>query len=236
VILNMLSPTAGEASTAFGPAARVLFTTRRQGDMSPAADGRAAESRAALTGVPWTALRQVHGAGVRVVKDRSEADRIGYGVVPGDGLVTAATGVALTVLTADCAPVAFYSPEGVIGVAHAGWRGLAAGVIGATAAAMRELGATELIAAVGPCIHVECYQFGQAELDGLESLLGPSVRGVDIRGRPALDLPAAVSAALRGAGVGVQPGPGVCTACSAEHWSWRARADPARQATVVWRS
>ncbi|HUQ40036.1 MAG TPA: polyphenol oxidase family protein, partial [Acidimicrobiales bacterium] len=144
-------------------------------------------------------------------------------------------GGALAVLTADCAPVALASSEGVIAVAHAGWRGVAAGVIEATVAEMEALGATAIEAAIGPCIHAECYEFGPAELDGVAARLGDDVRSRTSAGRPALDLPAAVRAALRRAGVETVTDVDVCTACSPDHFSWRARQELQRQATVVWR-
>jgi copper oxidase (laccase) domain-containing protein len=149
--------------------------------------------------------------------------------------VSAVPGVALAVLTADCAPVAFASPEGVIGVAHAGWRGLIAGVVGATVSAMRRLGATSIVASIGPCIHSECYAFGPADLDAMASVFGPTVRSVTSDGRVALDVPTTVRVAVERAGALLVADAGVCTACSNQHWSWRARQDRHRQATVAWR-
>jgi copper oxidase (laccase) domain-containing protein len=139
------------------------------------------------------------------------------------------------VLTADCAPVAMASPEGVIGVAHAGWRGVTAGVIEATVAEMEALGATAIEAAIGPCIHAECYEFGDRDLDDVASRLGDTVRATSATGAPTLDLPAAVRVALARAGVEAVDDAGVCTACSGDHFSWRARQETGRQATVVWR-
>jgi len=151
-----------------------------------------------------------------------------------DGAVSAAPGVALAVLTADCAPVALASPEGVIGVAHAGWRGLLAGVIPQTVAAMRAIGAGRVLAALGPCIHAECYPFGTSELDEIEGRLGVAVRSTARDGAPALDLPAAVATSLQTADAELVMDAGVCTACSGGYWSWRAGRHPQRQATVVW--
>jgi YfiH family protein len=176
-------------------------------------------------------LRQVHGARVVTVTDPG-----GAAGEPADAAVTAAPGVALAVLTGDCAPVVFASPEGVVGVAHAGWRGLRVGVIEATVAAMRDLGATEVSAVLGPCIGPDCYAFGPDELETLVERFGPSVRGTDRFGAPALDVPAAVRAAVRQADATLQAEAAVCTGCSDEHWSWRARGDRERQATVAWRS
>jgi YfiH family protein len=81
----------------------------------------------------------------------------------GDALVTATPGIALGILTADCAPVLFADARArVIGAAHAGWRGAIGGVVRATIAAMEELGADrqKIAAAIGPCIAQENYEVG----------------------------------------------------------------------------
>ncbi len=186
--------------------------------------------RRGIVELPWTWTHQVHGT--RVV----EVDRPGGGVgEAADGSVSRTPGVALAVLTADCAPVALVSAEGIIGVAHAGWRGLLDGVVGATVDAMRGLGATEVGAVIGPCIHPECYQFGSADLDLLAARLGPDVRAEWPGGGEALDLPAAVRSSLEQAGVELLGEAAICTACSPDYWSWRGGRDRQRQATVVWR-
>ncbi len=80
-----------------------------------------------------------------------------------DAIVTRVPGLALTVLTADCQPVLLAEPEaGVIGVAHAGWRGALAGVLEATVEAMERLGAERgrLRAAIGPTISQRAYEVG----------------------------------------------------------------------------
>lgn len=151
-----------------------------------------------------------------------------------DAAVTSCRGAALAVLTADCAPVALASPEGVIGIVHAGWRGLLGGVVEAAVMAMRSLGAREVSAALGPSIWPHAYDFSPADLDVLAGRLGPTVRSSTSSGRPALDLPAAVGAALGRAGVALVAASQTCTHCSPVHWSWRARRDRGRQATVVW--
>jgi len=184
-----------------------------------------------VVALPWTWLRQVHGA--RVV--RVELPGQGAGA-EADAAVTTESGVALAVLTADCAPIALASPEGVIGVAHAGWRGLLAGVVEETVTVMRQLGATRVVAARGPCIHAECYEFGADDLDLIAARLGDGVRGRSRGGETALDLPAAVDAALRQCDAELVATVDSCTACSSEYWSWRARQDRHRQASVVWRA
>lgn len=207
----------------------VRTTGRADGDMSARADGAAARRRAVVD-LPWSVPDQVHGAGVIVVDGPGAGDG-----EEADALVTACRNVAIAVVSADCAPVVLASPEGVIGVAHAGWRGLEAGVLPATIDAMRLLGATRLTGVLGPCIHAECYEFGSADLQRLAARFGPAVLARDAGGRPALDVPAAVAASLAERDVVLGAGAGVCTACSGAHWSWRARGEHARQATVVWR-
>jgi YfiH family protein len=178
----------------------------------------------------WTWLRQVHGD--RVVTVASPGEGAGSRA---DAAVTDRAGCALAVLTADCAPVALASPEGVIGVAHAGWRGLVAGVLERTVDAMRALGAGDIEAVLGPCIRPECYEFGPDDLEGVAARLGDGVRGRTTAGAPALDLSAGVALALRTAGVTRLVDTSVCTACSQRQFSWRRDGDQARQALVVWR-
>lgn len=212
------------------------FTARPDGDMGHGGTSvervspDVAARRRAVVDLPWTWLRQVHGADVVTVT----APGGGAGT-PADAAVTAAAGCALAVLTADCAPVALASPEGVLGVAHAGWAGLVAGVLARTVDAMGGLGATSVSAVVGPCIGAECYEFGTDDLDAVAGACGPEARGRTADGRAALDLRAAVTTMLGRAGVDDVTHVAVCTACSAEHWSWRARREQHRQALVVWR-
>ena len=126
------------------------------GDEPDAVRANRAALEAALPGRPaW--LSQVHGVAV--------ADAAG--VRPGapaqvaDASIASAPGVVSTVLTADCLPVLFADLDGtVVGAAHAGWRGLAAGVLGATVAAMRAAGAGEITAWLGPAIGPQQFEVG----------------------------------------------------------------------------
>ncbi len=109
---------------------------------------------AALIGVS-----QVHGVEVATV-ERSWVAGTGPAA---DAMVTRTRGLALGIVTADCAPVLLADPaSGVIGAAHAGWRGAAAGVLEATLAAMAALGARpeRVVAVVGPCIGQASYEVG----------------------------------------------------------------------------
>ena len=211
------------------------WTGRLEGDLGPlpASDGAFGSElerrRRALVDRPWSWVTQVHGAGVVVVRDPDHR-----GGVEGDALVSGHPGACLAVFTADCAPIALASPEGVVGAVHAGWRGLMAGVVGSAAGAMRALGATRIEAALGPCIHAECYEFSPRDLDAVAARLGPPVRADTATGRPALDLPEAVRASLRAADVELVAEEDVCTACSPAHYSYRARAERQRMALVVW--
>jgi YfiH family protein len=216
--------------------ARARFTGRDEGDMghggayvhdvSPAVAAR----RQDVLGLPWTWLRQVHGD--TVVEVRRPGEGAGRRA---DAAVTTAPGCALAVLTADCAPVALASPEGVLGAAHAGWAGLAAGVLERTLEAMAALGATTVSAVVGACIGPECYEFGADDLFRVATIVGPEVRSRTADGRPAFALAAGVAAVLEREGVASVRDLRTCTACAPGYFSWRARADRQRQAMVVWR-
>ena len=124
-------------------------------------------------------LMQVHGAqAVRV----TEAWRPGEGP-RGDAMVTDRPGVALGIVTADCAPVLFAdAAAGVIGAAHAGWRGAVGGVLEATLDAMLALGARagRIAASVGPCIGQASYEVGEdvhrAACDSAGQFLAPGRR------------------------------------------------------------
>ena len=220
----------------------ITFTGRAEGDLGSLAErgprvpspAMVARRRAIAEG-PWTWLRQVHGADVVVVDEPGA-----HAGAEADAAVTAHRRAVLAVLTADCAPIALWSDEGVRGVAHAGWRGRAAGVVPATVAAMRDLGASAVRARVGPCIHAECYEFSPDDLDDVARRLGAHVRATTASGAPALDMPAAVRHALEDAGVEVVAVDPACTACDVDpggnpRWfSHRARGDEARQALVSW--
>jgi copper oxidase (laccase) domain-containing protein len=131
----------------------------------------------------------------------------------GDALVSSGGRIGLVILTADCASVALGSPEGVLGAVHAGWRGLADGVVEQAVETMGTLGATEVVGAVGPCIHPGCYEFSESDLDRVAARLGDGARSRTASGRP-----------------------DACTGCAGGYFSHRARGDGGRQALLVWTS
>jgi YfiH family protein len=213
-----------------GRTARVRFTTVADGDLAVVRPGPGLDARRrALSPRPWSWLHQVHGARVVTV-----AEPGGEAGTEADAAVTGATDTLLAVHTADCAPIALVADEGVVGAVHAGWRGLAEGVVERAAERMRAAGAGAIRAVLGPCIHAPCYEFGADDLDRVVERCGEVARGVTAQGRPALDLPAAARAALDRAGVTVAGGRPPCTACDPRFFSHRARGDTARQALLVW--
>jgi len=152
----------------------------------------------------------------------------------GDALVAKGPGNCLAILTADCASVALATPEGVFAAVHVGWRGLLAGVVERTLTALSAVGASEVSAGIGPCIHPCCYRFEAPEVDLLAERYGEEVRALTSRGEPALDLPRAVHEALGRAGARVEIDVDTCTACQGDAFSFRARHDEERQALFVW--
>ena len=210
------------------------WTGRPQGHLgrpdAVSSDTEIQSRRRAINPLPWSWLRQVHGAEVVTVGEPGQ-----HAGTEADALVTGCPDAVLAVFTADCAPVAFVSEEGIIGLAHAGWRGVVLGVIGRTVEVMRAMGATQVLAALGPCIRAGCYEFGKADLDVVVGQLGDGVRKTTTWGSPALDLAEAVRQSVASAGAELVLDAGACTACSSAWFSFRANRDSARQATVVWR-
>jgi copper oxidase (laccase) domain-containing protein len=182
--------------------------------------------------------RQVHGAAVAVVGPAGDLD----GPQEADALVTRSQAIAITTIAADCAPLALGSPEGVVAVVHAGWRGLVAGVIEAAAATMRRLGASRLAALLGPCIGSCCYEFGDEALRLVVEQFGDDVTATSRTGRPSLDLARAVGRALERAEAELVGRVGTCTGCDRAGedgaWRWfseRIRRERSRHAVVAWR-
>lgn len=225
---------AGEhVAVALAHGVRALFTTRRGGvseppfdalnlaywtDDDPAAVERNRERLRAEAGLRGFAYgRQVHGA--TVVRDAA-------GAVEADGQVVTEPGVGAMVLTADCMAIALAAP-GAAGMVHAGWRGLAEGVVEET---IRTAGGAVEAAAIGPCARGCCYEVG----DEVRAALG-----VEPAGGPALvDLPAIAKDRLRAAGVATVHDSGLCTMCGDPSLFYSHRRDggrTGRQAGVAWR-
>ena len=177
-------------------------------------------------------LRQVHSATVLPAREREVGE--------GDALWTRRHDLALTVQTADCVPVLLAGGDELAAV-HAGWRGIAAGIVPAAVERLASMPAA-LTAWIGPAIGVCCYEVGE---DVAEKVLAALPEGaatsVVRRGaapRPHLDLRAAVAGQLATAGVDDVRRLGGCTRCDAEHlWSYRRDGLSAgRNLAVVWRT
>jgi hypothetical protein len=144
-------------------------------------------------------------------------------------VATARGDVAPVVLTADCLPVAIAS-AGAVAMVHAGWRGLAAGVLAEGVAAVRELDprtGDELHAAIGPGAGACCYEVSDDVAEALGTRRGP---------RGTVDLKALAGAQLRAAGVTAVHDVGACTMCDERFFSHRREGGrTGRQAGVAWR-
>jgi len=219
------------------PGAHVRFTARgggvsdgayaslNLGCFTPDDPARVAENhRRAGGGRPLAFARQVHGAQVVVLDAPPEA-----GAVPeGDGVVTTRRGVAALVVTADCLPIAV-AGEGGLAMVHAGWRGLAAGVLEAGVRALRAEGVgAALHAVIGPGAGVCCYEVGDE--------VAARFPGWARRGRH-LDLKAVAAARLRDAGVAEVVDVGRCTLCEPEVFFSHRASGPVtgRQGGLAWR-
>jgi len=227
---------------------RMLFTTRRGGvslppyatfnlglltDDDPAAVSENRDRLAARIGVSRERTlqgRQVHGAHVRRVRELPDP---AAGPEDADGQATAIENVAVVVLAADCLPVALVA-EAAVAVVHAGWRGLAAGVLAEGVAALRELGAEgEIRAAIGPGAGLCCYETGPQVHAAFERYGAGGRRGDNA------DLKLVARRQLEQAGVGEVHDVGLCTLCAPDGLFYSHRRDgrlTGRQAAVVWRA
>ncbi len=219
--------------------AHVLFTTRRGGvsegafaslnlgertaDDPAAVEANHARLRELAGGTTLARCAQVHGRDVvrRTTPPNGERPQA-------DGVATNVAGVGAVVLTADCLPVALSAP-GAVAMVHAGWRGLAAGVLDEGLAALRDVGATgPVAAAIGPGAGGCCYEVGdevrEAFADVPEAMLGRNV-----------DLKAVATARLRAAGVEEVHDSGLCTMCDGRFFSHRRdHGTTGRQGGVAW--
>ncbi len=143
----------------------------------------------------------------------------------GDALMTSTPGLPLVVGTADCVPV-IVEGRAVVAVIHAGWRGLAAGVIGATLDHMARSGAEPERAAVGPAIGPCCYEVGEEVLAALEGYAVTTRSGA-----PGVNLSSAAVAQLGSLAVWRDEH---CTSCGAGFHSYRRTGTPSRQVAVGW--
>jgi len=172
-------------------------------DQAGAVRTNRARAASALGVAPEALVRvhQVHSPNVVTIDAPAETP------VEADALVTATPGIAISILTADCQPVLFADPKaGVIGAAHAGWRGALEGVLENTLDAMERLGAerANITAVIGPCISLQAYEVGEEFMERfmIEDPAYSRFFSGGPGGKPHFDLPSFSLSRLRAAGVG----------------------------------
>lgn len=239
------------------PGVQAMFTSRRGGVSEPPFDtlnmsgavgdmataviaNRRAVARACGLGperLAW--MRQVHGADVGYAAG-SAASPAGAPDAPGvprvDAIYTDAAGLALGVLVADCAPVLIADSRArIVGAAHAGREGMAAGVVPALVAAMSRAGAdpARMRAVIGPLICGGCYEV-PAPLRARVADEVPEAGCVTRAGTPGIDVRAGVTAQLGRAGVAAVVADPRCTAETPELYSHRRDGRTGRFAGLVW--
>ena len=183
-----------EGGVSAGPFASLNCSLSSPDDPARVAENRARVARF-LGAETLLGLNQIHGPEVVTVAapwpERPRAD----------AMVTNRPGLALGIVTADCAPVLLQDAEaGVIGAVHAGWRGALAGVLEAAVAAMHALGARSIVASIGPCIQQPSYEVGP-DLRNAVLAHDPAHARFFAEGRPGhwqFDLPGYCAARLAG--------------------------------------
>jgi polyphenol oxidase len=229
-----------EGLTASLPGGGVLFTDRGDGNMSSVGGIDAehgAEARGRLRDrLGLRALArgyQVHGGDVQIVAEIPGPEPDTSDLAHADGQATALGSLGVMVLAADCLPVAI-SRAGAVAMIHAGWRGLAAGVLESGIGTLDELAApgitdTEgLVAVLGPCAGPCCYEVGPE----VHAALGSAVRE-----KAPIDLRAVARRKLEAAGASRVLELGGCTICDERYFSHRREGQEAgRQAGVAWLS
>lgn len=202
----------------------------RCGDAAEAVDSNRRElvDRHGLPGAPrW--LRQVHGTRVVVEPAFDEPEA--------DAAVTSTPGTVLAILTADCLPVVLAARDGSeVAAAHAGWRGLAAGVLEETVAAMHAR-PQQLVAWLGPCAGPQAYEVGQEVFDAFAAR-DASAATAFAATRPGhwrVDLYALARQRLDAIGVREMRGGGLCTISEpSRFFSHRRDQHTGRMATLAW--
>lgn len=214
------------------PFDRFNLGTRCGDALAVAAANRAALSSSLALPAPPRWLRQVHGVDVH------EADgEAGQEEPAADAAVARRGGVVLAILTADCLPVLFASDDGeTIGAAHAGWRGLAGGVLEATLRQMA-MAPSRVLAWLGPAIGATSYEVGAEVRAAFVDADAPSAAAFQPTrpGHWTCDLAALARRRLALAGVVRVYGGGLDTFTDARFYSYRRERDTGRFASLVWR-
>ncbi len=205
----MIRP-AGFRGAAFGDAA--------SGNGRDDLDERSTISRELGISEDWASVTQVHG---RVVLKVDEPGSAGEA----DGLITDRSGLPLTIATADCMPIIVEGDRSVA-ILHAGWRGVASGIVAAGVEAMKTLGDIPRRAAIGPSIGPCCYEVGDEVRDAIGDLTSRTTFGT-----PSVDLWTAAATQLMDLDVWRSD---LCTYTDAGMRSYRRDMTTKRQVAVAW--
>ena len=213
---------------------RAAFTGVQPGPDAPGPEEafrRLASELESAASVSPAWLKQRHGA------EALRVEAPGFGG-EGDALIVSRSGVAATVFVADCVPVLLAAGESVAAV-HAGWRGLAGGVLASAMRTLHRGGVTEEATAeawIGPAIGPCCYEVGEDVASQVESASGADVVIRRPGRKPHLDLVLAASKQLAALGVGRTSSSGSCVRCDAGWWSYRRDGPGAgRNYGFIWR-
>jgi YfiH family protein len=201
-----------------GADGRVVFSEADDGDQRSDAEARVAFAGRVAVRSDWATVDQVHGAAVLEVSSAGEAGQA-------DALWTAASDLPLAIFTADCFPVVLGAP-GAVGIAHAGWRGAAAGVVSNLREAMTDSGFVPERAFIGPGIGPCCFEVGADVAQHF-----PAATGETSWGAMSVDLRSAIRGQLSGIHVWESSS---CTMHDPGWYSHRGDGARERQAAIAW--
>ena len=174
---------------------------------------------------PVQFMSQVHGNRIAIIEEVSDE------APTADALVTGIPGITLAVMVADCIPLLLTSKQAVAAV-HVGRRGLVNSVAIKTVEVMREMGAQDISAIIGPAICGRCYEVS-ADIHQEVVTEFPMADSRTNSGSLALDLPKALSAVLQSAGISIETSHSACTVESTDLFSYRRDGLTGRQAGLV---
>lgn len=219
-------------SSSSGRSVTIACSTRRDGDFHLTRQPRPVleRTRRAFVDLPWTMTDQRHGCDVVRVTAPGDGDG-----ATGDIAITGLDDVVLGCWVGDCAPIVLIGADRQFAVVHAGWRGLASGVVDAAVAAFDE---PVVGAVLGPTIGACCYEFGDHDLVAVAAGTHAdpeAIRGRTTSGAPALDVEAAVRSALAFHELSADVLAG-CTGCTFDGFSHRVRRDAERHVVAAWRN
>jgi len=210
-----------------GGVSQGVYSTLNLGDHVGDIAADVLQNRGLLTALhgPMQFMNQVHGDRVAVIEEVTD-------VAPtADALVTGIPGITLAVMVADCIPLLLISKQAVAAV-HVGRRGLVNNVAIKTIEVMREMGAQDISAKIGPAICGSCYEVS-ADIHQEVVSKFPMADSRTNAGTLALDLPRALNAVLQSAGISVDSRQSACTVEDVDSFSYRRDGVTGRQAGLV---